>query len=880
MQYITFHHDPEFKIAILAYDLNHDEMKKSYFDNGLIHVGADPEIIKEAIAYKLPYTMSKNGKKRKPLSVDEQRSFFRELLSILKDIGIMHVLVSQPDYFKTLTGSPKASEEVGTLFTPSTSHFPDHQDISVLYVPNYKMSFYDPVKTEQGIQIAMQSLLADRNQVYVDPGKNITKFCYYPQTYQEIRNALSSISEIQNLTCDIETFSLDMHDAGIASIAFAWNENEGIAFQVDHAPGFYNYEVREQLIFWLTNRSINSNSTQPKLRLIFHNAAFDLTVLVHQLASVSESIDSSRDIIFNDIVVNSCFEDTKIISYLATNSCAGNKLGLKQQAVEFAGNYAVDEIKDVTKIPVAELLEYNLIDCFSTWFVYNKNYPLMVEENQEEIYRQIFLPSLIDIVDMQLNGLPVDMNQVAISKADLTHIKETAVQTILNNTIVKDYTYYLKEKKVEELHSKWKKKRTDVSQIELEFNPDSDLQLSGLLYSPVFLGLPILGETASGAPSTKSKYIKDLRNHTKNPDVLSLLNALLDFKDSSILLSTFIPALEGARKAPDGNYYMHGNFNIGGTVSGRLSSSDPNLQNTPSKSRLAKYIKRCIKALEGWLFVGLDFDSLEDKISALLTKDPNKLKVYTDGYDGHCLRAYSYFGDQMPDIDSSSVASINSIESKYPELRQMSKAPTFLLTYGGTRHGLMNNCGFDAIMADQIETNYHELYKVSDAFIEAKINEAADTGYVTAAFGLRVRTPILNQVVMTKRHTPHQAKAEARTAGNALGQSWGLLNNRAASEFMERVRGGDLQSEIRISCQIHDAQYYLVRDNASVLNWFNQNIVECVQWQKHPDIKHPDVKLSGAVSVFYPTWAEEHKLQNDASYDDVYAFLNSLKVNP
>jgi len=876
MQYITFHDDTEFNIAILAYDLDHDEMKKTYIDNGLVSAGANSEIYKEVIAYKLPYTMSKNGKKRKPLSVDEQRSFFEELLPILKDIGVMHVVVSQPDYFKTLTGSAKALEEVGTIFKPSLAHFSEHQDFNVLYAPNYKMTFYDPVKTKQGIEITMQSLLADRNQNYVDPGKDIIELAHYPQTFEEIQRSLNVILDFPKLSADIEAFSLDAHDAGIASIAFAWNEHCGIAFKVDDAPGYVNHSVRELLINFFKARYLLAKKKDHKL--IWHNAAYDLTVLIHQLYTESHSGDVERIDLFNWLTCPDYTEDTKIISYLATNSCAGNKLGLKAQAVEFAGNYAVDEIKDVTKIPIDKLLEYNLIDCLSTWFVYNKNYPLMVRDNQEEIYREIFLPSLTDIVDMQLNGLPVDMNEVAKSKASLIAIKETALKVILHNPVVKDYTHYLKEKKIVELHSKWKKKRTDISEIELEFNPDSDLQLSGLLYSPVFLGLPILGETASGAPSTKGKYIKDLKNHTNNKDVLDLLDSLLDLKDSSILLSTFIPALENSKKGPHKSYYMHGGFNLGGTVSGRLSSSNPNLQNLPSKSRLSKYIKVCVRAPLGWLFVGLDFDSLEDKISALLTKDPNKLKVYTDGYDGHCLRAYSYFKEQMPDIDSSSVSSINSIASKYPELRQMSKAPTFLLTYNGTKFGLMNNCGFDALMAEQIEKNYHDLYLVSDQYTKSKINNAVKDGYVTAAFGLRVRTPILSQVVLTDRHTPYQAKAEARTAGNALGQSWGLLNNRAASEFMQLVRSHYLHHDIKICCQIHDAQYYMIKRNTPVLDWFNQNIVKCVQWQKHPDIVHDHVKLSGAVSVFHPSWASEYKLPNDATTIDVANFLNKIKV--
>ena len=97
---------------------------------------------------------------------------------------------------------------------------------------------------------------------------------------------------------------------------------------------------------------------------------------------------------------------------------------------------------------------------------------------------------------------------------------------------------------------------------------------------------------------------------------------------------------------------------------------------------------------------------MEDKISALQTSDPNKLKIYIDGYDGHCLRAYKYFGDQMPDI-TEDVESINSIGTKYPKLRQDSKSPTFLLTYMGTYHGLMKQFGFSEFMARNIEDSYH-----------------------------------------------------------------------------------------------------------------------------------------------------------------------------
>lgn len=109
---------------------------------------------------------------------------------------------------------------------------------------------------------------------------------------------------------------------------------------------------------------------------------------------------------------------------------------------------------------------------------------------------------------------------------------------------------------------------------------------------------------------------------------VKLLQALIGLADVTKILGTFIAAFEKGVMKEDGMRYLHGNFNIGGTVSGRLSSSKPNLQNIPASSTYAKVIKRCFSAPDGWLMTGIDFNSLEDYISALTSKDPNKLKVY------------------------------------------------------------------------------------------------------------------------------------------------------------------------------------------------------------------------------------------------------------
>lgn len=242
----------------------------------------------------------------------------------------------------------------------------------------------------------------------------------------------------------------------------------------------------------------------------------------------------------------------------------------------------------------------------------------------------------------------------------------------------------------------------------------------------------------------------------------------------------------------------------------------------------------------------------------------------TEGYDGHCLRAYYYFRDRMPDIDPTSVESINSIKKKYPELRQDSKAPTFALTYGGTYITLMKNCGFSEEQAKSIEANYHELYKESDEWVKERLAKACDDGFVELAFGLKLRTPLLKQSILGNRSTLHQAEAEARTAGNALsGQSYGLLNNRAAVAFMKRVWASKWRTSIQPVALIHDAIYLLIDDDIECLEWVNKTLIEEMSWQELPEIAHDTVKLGAELDVFYPSWENEITLPNNATQQEI-----------
>jgi DNA polymerase-1 len=217
---------------------------------------------------------------------------------------------------------------------------------------------------------------------------------------------------------------------------------------------------------------------------------------------------------------------------------------------------------------------------------------------------------------------------------------------------------------------------------------------------------------------------------------------------------------------------------------------------------------------------------------------------------------------------------VNSIAKLYKPLRQESKAPTFALTYQGTHITLMANCGFTKELALSIEKSYHELYQVSDEWVAEKLKEACNVGYLTLAFGLRLRTPLLKQVVLNTSKTPYEAAAEGRTAGNALGQGYCMLNSRAGSEFMGKVRANpDHRLNIKPCSQIHDAGYFLIKDDMPTLLYTNEHLSQAVSWQEDPAIQNEHISMSGKLAIFYPHWGKEFDIPNKTTVEEVQGLI-------
>jgi DNA polymerase I len=624
VQYQTFSNLPvtSFPVAVLVPKLEADGIRREYIDAGNL-------LPEEVIAYGLYQT----GKKT---SLTDMKAYLDELLLNLDALDTQYLLVGDGEYFKALTGANKADPYLGYVL-PNSYPVSMAGRFQVIYVPNFRQVFYNPGPVRAKITQATEALWNHRQGRYRPPGDSIIHFAAYPSTVTDIAAWLQKLMEMPALSCDIEGFSLKHYSAGIATIGFAWSEHEGIAFAVD--LGENPVAVRKLLRRFFADYKGN---------LKWHNAGYDVGTKIFQLY-MNDLLDTEGLLKGLEIFYERSWDDTKLITYLATNSTAGNKLSLKEQAQEFAGNYAQEDIKDVTKIPLPQLLEYNLVDCLSTWFVFNKHYQTMVDDQQLEVYEELFKPALIDITQMQLTGMPLDMEKVAYAKEVLETDMADAIRRIQSEPLVRAFTYELDLEHVAKRNEELKKKQIKLGDEPQAFNPNSGPQLQRLLFEEI--GLPIIERTKTKQAATGADVLEKLIGHTTDPQVIALLKALYDFKKVEKILTAFIPAMEGAVEGPDGHFYLFGNFNLGGTLSGRLSSSDPNLQNLPANSKYAKLIKDCFRAPKGYLMIGLDFASLEDRISALTTQDPNKLAVYLDGFDGHSLRAQSYFSEEMPDIE-------------------------------------------------------------------------------------------------------------------------------------------------------------------------------------------------------------------------------------
>ena len=252
------------------------------------------------------------------------------------------------------------------------------------------------------------------------------------------------------------------------------------------------------------------------------------------------------------------------------------------------------------------------------------------------------------------------------------------------------------------------------------FNIGSPMQLSHVLFD--VMGLPTKGlkKTKRGYYSTNAKVLSDLaRDH-------EIVRLILDWREKSKIKSTYLDTLGPLRR---GDGRVHTTYNQTITATGRLSSSDPNLQNIPTRSELGRTVKTAFSAGEGSVFLAVDYSQIELRLLAHLSGDEHLVRAFNEGEDFHAETAARVFGVPVSEVT--------------PDLRSRAKAVNFGIVYGQQAYGLSQSLHISMAEARDMIDRYYEAYPGVRTFLDDVVTRAKQTGYAETMYGRRRHIPEL-----------------------------------------------------------------------------------------------------------------------------------------
>ena len=319
MRHHIFQESDRYKIAVLLKNtaFNKQEIQANY----ITPLNSKGVASKDLIAFTLDY----NDQGKAPAGF--VKSYLGNLLPALDSIGVTHLYVTDATYFKVLTKQTRAEPHFGYVLP---CKFEGYEHLQVILGLNYQSLIYNP-ELQAKLTLSLDTLASALAGNYQALGTGIIHSAYYPEGVQAIADALQSLHQYPMLACDIETTSLLFSEAELETISFAWGPNEGLAFCI----GRDNSQEKKEIICSML-REFFELYNKP---IIWHNIAYDAKVLTYRLW-MRDLLDTEGLLKGLDVMTKN-FHDTKLITYLATNTTAGNKLGLKDLAHEFAGNYGV-----------------------------------------------------------------------------------------------------------------------------------------------------------------------------------------------------------------------------------------------------------------------------------------------------------------------------------------------------------------------------------------------------------------------------------------------------------------------------------------------------------------------------------------------------------
>ena len=586
---------------------------------------------------------------------------------------------------------------------------------------------------------------------------------------EDLRNLYDYFRTKEFLVLDTETTSTSAIDAELVGLSFSVKEHE--AFYVPISSN------REEAL-----RIVN----------IFKPLYEDTSII-----KIGQNLKYDLEVLRNyDIELKGQMWDTMIAHYLIQPELRHNMDYMAEVYLHYKTVH-IDELigprgknqRSMRDLPPIDVYEYACEDADITLQLKNKLEPELKKHECEELFYQIEMPLMPVLAEMEMNGVRIDTNSLAETSKQLTERMLTI------------------EQRIYELAGE-------------QFNIASPKQVGDILFSKMKI-IEKPKKTKTGQYVTSEEVLQQLRHKHE------IVGLILDHRGLKKLLGTYIDALPKLINPRTG--HIHTSFNQTVTATGRLSSSDPNLQNIPVRGEDGKEIRKAFVPEPGCLFFSADYSQIELRVMAHLSNDENMIEVFREGKDLHAATAANIYKKPIDEVTR--------------DERTKSKRANFGIIYGITVFGLAERLDIPRDEAKMLIDGYFQTFPQVQDYMEQSKEVARQKGYVTTLFGRRRYLPDINSANSVVRGFAERNAINAPIQGTAAD-----IIKVAMIHIFERFKEENIKSKMIL--QVHDEL------NFSVLPEEKEKVEHIVleEMQNAFLMKVPLVADSG----FGDNWLEAH----------------------
>jgi len=553
-------------------------------------------------------------------------------------------------------------------------------------------------------------------------------------TEADLNRWVEKLKQAKLFALDTETDNLDYMAANLVGISFALENGEAayLPLQLDYLGAPKTLEKTTALSL------LKPVLENPSIQKVGQNFKYDLTIFAR-----------------NGIDVQGVAFDTMLESYVLNSTGRHN---MDDLAKRYLGHQTIsfEEIAGKGKnqltfnqIPLEKAAEYAAEDADVTMKLQQVLWKkLSKEPSLEKLFKEMELPLLGVLSRMERRGVLID--------SDALFLQSNEIANRLSE--LEEQAYVLAGQ---------------------PFNLASTKQLQEILFDK--LGLPVIQKTPKGAPSTNEEVLEELAFSHELPKVL------VEHRGLSKLKSTYTDKLPQMVNPQTGR--VHTSYHQAVTATGRLSSSDPNLQNIPIRNEEGRRIRQAFIAREGFTVVAADYSQIELRIMAHLSQDQGLINAFTQGKDIHRSTAAEIFGVSLDDVTS--------------EQRRNAKAINFGLIYGMSAFGLSRQLGIGRADAQSYMDLYFKRYPGVQTFMHDIREKAKAQGYVETLFGRRLYLPDINSSNGMRRKAAERVAINAPMQGTAAD-----IIKRAMIQLDQKLQN---DPDIAMIMQVHDELVFEVR---------------------------------------------------------------------